>query len=66
MIDGRDVFTGAMLVIDKHGEDAGSVAAQRAEQMLEAGDLDGTMVWRQIVTAIEELQRGRRDGEGLN
>ena len=66
MIDGRDVFTGAMLVIDKHGKDAGSVAAQRAEQMLEAGDLDGTMVGRQIVTAIEELQRGRRDGEGLN
>ncbi len=29
----------------------------RADAMLEAGDLDGCAVWRQILRAVEELQR---------
>ena len=28
-----------------------------AEAMLDKGDLDGAAVWRQIVSAINELQR---------
>jgi hypothetical protein len=31
MIDDRDVFTAAKLLIDQHGNDAGIVAAQRAD-----------------------------------
>jgi hypothetical protein len=29
-------------------------------------DLDGAAIWRAIIAAIEELQRGRLDGEPLN
>ena len=41
----------------RHGEDALIEAAMRADAMLEAGDLDGYAVWRQILRAMEELQR---------
>ena len=29
----------------------------KADAMLDEGDLDGAAVWRQIVTAINEIQR---------
>lgn len=29
----------------------------RADELLDAGDLDGAAVWRPIIRAIEELQR---------
>ena len=66
MIDYHDVFTAAKLLIDQHGDGAGLVAAQRADQMLDQGDLNGAMVWRGILAGIDELQRGRRDGEAVN
>ena len=66
MIDDHDVFTAARLLIDKHGDGAALMASQRAEQMLDQGDLDGAMVWRQILEGIDELQRERAPGEALN
>ncbi len=40
----------------------------RADELLEAGDLDGQAVWKRIIRAIEELQgRGPPgDGEALH
>ena len=36
----------------------------KADAMLDEGDLDGQRVWKAIVRAIEELQRGeRKEGE---
>ncbi len=29
----------------------------RADELLEAGDLDGCAVWKRILRAVEELQR---------
>ena len=66
MIDDPDIFRAAKLLIDQHGDDAAMRAAQRADGLLEEGDVDGAAVWRQILEAIEELQRGRREGEPLN
>jgi len=66
VIDDPDIFRAAKLLIDQHGEDAPIRAAQRADQLLVGGDLDGATVWRRILEAIEELQRGRRDGEPIN
>ena len=43
------------LLIDQHGEDAPNYAAQQANRCLEAGDLDGKVVWMQVIRAIEEL-----------
>jgi hypothetical protein len=37
----RDIWTTAGMLIEEHGEQAAIVAAQRAEQFLEKGDMDG-------------------------
>jgi hypothetical protein len=66
MIDDPDIFRAAKLLIDEHGDDAPIRAAQRADVLLEEGDMDGALVWRRILDAIDELQRGRREGEALN
>jgi hypothetical protein len=66
VIDDPDIFRAAKLLIDQHGADAPIRAAQRADELLEGGDMDGAVVWRRIIDAIEELQRGRRGDEFLN
>ena len=38
-------------------EGAAIQAAMKADDMLDEGDLDGAAVWRQIVAAINDLQR---------
>lgn len=58
MIDDPDIFRGAKLLIDQHGEDAAIRAAQRADAPLDEGDVDGARAWRRILDAIDELQRG--------
>jgi hypothetical protein len=61
-----DIWRAATLLIDQHGDKAALRAAQRADQLMDEDDMDGVAVWRQIVEAIEELQRGRREGEAIN
>ncbi len=41
----------------QHGQDAPFHAAMRPDAMLEKGDLKGYAVWKQILRAVEELQR---------
>jgi hypothetical protein len=52
--------------MEQHGNDAAIRATQRADELLADGDMEGSAVWRRILEAIEELQRGRREGEQLN
>jgi hypothetical protein len=66
MIDDPDIFCAAKLLIDQHGIDAPIRAAQRADELLDEGDVDGAMVWRRILEAIVELQQERREDEALN
>ena len=66
MIDDPDIFHAAKLLIDQQGADAPIRAAQRADELLEGGDMDGAMVWRRILDAIDELPRARKGGEPLN
>jgi hypothetical protein len=40
--------------VKQHGEDAPIHAAMRADAMLEAGDLDGYAVWKQLLRAADE------------
>lgn len=55
-----DVWRAAHLLMKQHGKDAAIVAAQRADQLLAAGDIEGQIVWKRIVGAIDELRRTRR------
>ena len=60
-----EIYRSAKLLIDRHGDDAVIEAAMKADQMLEAGDLDGLATWNRILRAIEELRAGKRP-EGAN
>lgn len=41
-------------------------AAERAHKLPEADDMIGEATWRGILKAVEELGRGRREGEPVN
>jgi hypothetical protein len=66
VIDDPNIYRAAKLSIDQHGDNAATWASLRADQLLAERDAEGNAVWRRILEAIEELQRGRRDGEPLN
>jgi hypothetical protein len=51
-----DIWRSAKLLIDRHGGNAATVAAMRADELLERGDVAGQAVWKRIVRAIEELR----------
>ncbi len=50
------IYRAANVLVKHHGEDAPIHAAMRADELLEAGDLDGYAVWKRILRAVEELQ----------
>ncbi len=41
MIADLDIYRAAKLVLDQHGQDAGSRAAERADELLGHGDAEG-------------------------
>lgn len=55
MIVERDVWQAAKLLIDQHGKEAPIHAARRADEMLDADDLEGQAVWKAILKAAIEL-----------
>ncbi len=55
MIPDLDIWRSAQALVKSHGADAPIHAAMRADELLEAGDLDGYAVWRRVVKATEEL-----------
>jgi hypothetical protein len=63
MIPDLDIYRSASLLVNHHGQDAPIHAAMRADELLEAGDLDGFSVWRRILRAVEKLQ-GTAPGPG--
>jgi len=52
-----EIYRAAQATITRYGDDAGLHAAQRADELLAAGDMDGRAVWHRIERAIDELQR---------
>ena len=67
MVDDLDIYRTANELIKQHGDEAPIHAAMRADELLEAGDLDGQAVWKRILAAVDELQsRERPEGEKLH
>ena len=60
MTSDLDIFRTARVLIREHEEDAAIEAAQRADAMLEKGDLEGCAVWKRVLKAAEEMQRKER------
>ena len=55
MTSGLDIYRSANELIKQHGEAADIEAAMRADELMEAGDMEGVTVWKMILKAIEEL-----------
>ncbi len=55
MTSDLDIYRSANELIEQHGEDAPIHAALRADELMEAGDMEGVAVWKRIGRAINEL-----------
>ena len=56
MTDDVDIYRAAQVLIDQHGDEAAIHAAMRADELMEAGDMEGAATWRRILTAIDVLR----------
>ena len=57
-----DIYRSAQVLVKQHGQDAPIHAAIRADELLEAGDLDGYTVWKGMLRAVGELLSKERPG----
>ncbi len=55
MVDEKDVYRTAQLLVTQHGADAPIHAAMRHDAQLERGDLDGAAVWKRVLAAVDRL-----------
>ena len=62
VMDEADIWRSAKALIDSYGDDATIHAAMRADKLLAQGDMGGAAVWRQVITAIKELQNMKPNG----
>ena len=60
MTSDLDVYRSTHVLIRQHGAGAALEAAQRADAMLERGDMGGRAVWKRILVAVEEIERTER------
>ena len=54
-IPDRDLYTAAALLIREHGEEARSLATNRADELRAQGDESGYAAFTRIAAAIKEL-----------
>ena len=67
MTSDLNIYRLAHVLIGQHGEDAGNDAAQRADALLDRGNMEDAAVWLRVLEAVEELQRKeRRKGEAAH
>ncbi len=55
LIPDLDIYRTANVLIKRHGQDAPIQAAMRADELLEAGDLEGCAVFQRVAKAAAEL-----------
>jgi len=66
MIPDIDIWRSAQVMVKRYGQDAPIETAQRADALLDEGDLGGHAVWLRIVKAVEDLLRAEpRPGERM-
>jgi len=67
MIPESDVWRAALLTVRHYKDDAMLEAADRADQLLDEGDMAGAETWHRILNAIERLQaKMPAEGEGVH
>ncbi len=63
MTSDLDIYRSAHELIEQHGDAADIEAAMRADELMEAGDMEGEAVWLRIVKATEELLSKERPAD---
>ncbi len=63
MVTDLDIYRAANELIKQFGDAADIEAAMRADELMDAGDMEGRAVWLRIVKAIEELLSEERPGD---
>ncbi len=58
----RDIWANALLLIDRHGDDAAGYALKRADEQLESGDIALAAVWARIMAVIREIEASGSGG----
>ena len=67
MLSDLDIYRAAQATITRYSDGAALHAAQRADELMAVGDMDGRAVWHRIERAIDELRRtAPGDGEGVH
>ncbi len=59
----EDTYRCAHLLIERYGDDAPIEAAMRADEPMEAGDMEGVAVWLRMLKAVEEFLSEERPGD---
>jgi hypothetical protein len=62
MIPEIDIWRVANLMLKRYGEEADIESAIRAEELAEAGDRAGEVIWRRIIDAIGQLENATPPG----
>ena len=63
MITNLDIWRSASVLFTRYGDGASLHAANKCDEMLDAGDMDGRALWLRIHAAVLELGR-ETPGEG--
>lgn len=56
MIEDREIWACANTLLKRHGTDAWFVAAQRADELLANGDMEGNRTFVRILDRIRQLE----------
>lgn len=62
MIEDVDIYRAAKVLVDHHGDAAGTRANARADELLKAGDEAGHAVWMRIAAAVGVLASTKSEG----
>ena len=61
MVPDLDIYRSATVLMRRYGDGASLHAANRADEMLDKGDMDGRALWGRIYEAVIELEREAPD-----
>lgn len=56
IISDVDIYRSAHSLMQQHGDDAAPHAAMKADECYDARDVQGYVMWRRIVEAVERLR----------
>lgn len=65
MTSDLDIYRTARVLIRQHGADAALHASMRHDELLEAGDIEGSAVWKRVLAAIDTLSAEKRPDGSL-